>query len=269
MNQTFDIHRFTLMLKLDLAEKGRNMLLLATMLIVAILLMLLPITMSKEWSGFREALHIIALFCVLLFGSTFYTSYAFTQYSSPSTGIAALLVPASKLEKFLSSLLINLVFIIPFLLFFIKLHHVTIDIANAKLPVGGMKYNFLPAEVFTYFNYCYFILHSVVFLGSIYFTKASYIKTAVFAFVTVLVVVFSNLGIANLFVGTTGKLVTFPMSGWKIWDSSNMYMIRDGHAKFFHIVHPANAMYAFQAFAALVTLCFWYISYLRLKEKEI
>ena len=269
MNQTFNIHRFALILRLDATEKGKNLLLIVALLVSSLLIMLLPITMSKEPSGFREALHYMALFGVMLFGGTFYSSYAFTQYSSPSTGIAALMLPASKTEKFLSSLLVNLVFIIPFLFFFIKLHHVTIDIANAKLRDGGYKYSYIPDEVFTYFNYCYFILHSVVFLGSIYFTKASYIKTAAFALITVLVLVFVNLTIANLFVGNPEKLVTFPMSSWKIWDSSNMYMIRDGHAKFFHIVHPAKVMYAFQAFAALVTLSFWYITYLRLKEKEI
>jgi hypothetical protein len=269
MNQTFDIHRFALILKLDATEKGKNLLLIAALLVTALLLMLLPITMAKEPSGFREALHYIALFVVMLFGSTFYSSYAFTQYSTSSSGIASLMLPASKTEKFLSSLLTNLIFIVPFLFFFIKMHHVTIDIGNTKLPAGDFKYRYIPDEVFTYFIYCYFILQSVVFLGSIYFIKASYIKTAAFALITVIVLVFANLAFANVLAGNPERLVTFPMSGWKIWDTSNMYMIRDGHTKFYHVIHPENALHAFKAFAVLVTLSFWYITFLRLKEKEI
>lgn len=269
MNQTFDIHRFALTLKMDVAEKGKNLLLLATLLVVALLLMLLPITMSKEPSGFREALHYMALFAVMLFGSTFYSSYALTQYSAPSSCIAALMVPASRPEKFLSSLLLNLIFIIPFLFFFIKLHHVTIDIGNSKMPAGGYKYSYIADEVLVYFIYGYFILHAIVFLGSIYFTKASYMRTAAFAMAIVLIVVFGNLAIANFLVGYPEKIVAFPMTGWKIWDNSDMFMIRDGHAKFYQILHPENAVYAFRAFAAMLAVSFWYISYLRLKEKEI
>ncbi|WP_138477927.1 hypothetical protein [Dyadobacter bucti] len=269
MNQTFDIHRFALILKLDVAEKGRNLLLLAALLITSLLLMLLPITMSKEPSGLREALHYMALFMVMIFGTTFYSSYALTQYSAPSSCIAALMVPASKVEKFLSAMFLNFVFIIPFLFFFIKLHHVTIDIGNSMIPAGGYKYSYISDDVFAYFLYCYFILHAVVFLGSIFFTKASYIKTAVFVLIITLIAVFGNLAIANLITGYPEKIVAFPMTGWKIWDNSDMFMIRDGHTKFYQILHPDNAVFAFRVFAALLALSFWYIAYVRLREKEI
>jgi hypothetical protein len=269
MNQTFDIHRFTLMLKLDLAEKGKNMLLLATLLVVSTLLMLLPITMSREPSGLREAMHYMALFMVLLFGGSFYSSNALTQYASPQTAVAALMIPASKIEKFLSSFLLNIIFIVPFLIFFVKLHHYTIDIGNSKIPAGGYKYSYIQAEPLQYFYFCYFILHAVIFLGSVYFPKASYIKTAVFVLILVLAVFGFNMAIASHFTGYPQKLVAFPMMGWKIWESDNMYMIRDGHTKYYNVLFPQTAVYLLQAFAVFAALSFWFIAYVRLKEKEI
>ncbi|MCE6989907.1 hypothetical protein [Dyadobacter sp. CY323] len=269
MNQTFDIHRFALMLKLDLAEKGRNMLLLATLLVVMLLLMLLPITMSREPSGLREALHYVALFTVVLFGGSFYSSNALTQYSTPQTCIAALMVPASRVEKYLSSFILNVIFVVPFLILFVKLHHYTIDIGNSKLPAGGYKYNYIQNEPLQYFYFCYFILHSVIFLGSVYFPKASYIKTATFVLITILVVFGVNTLIASLFTGFPKKIVAFPMTGWRIWESDTMSLTKNVHEKFFHVLIPETTDNLLRVFAVLVALSFWFIAYIRLKEKEI
>jgi hypothetical protein len=269
MNQTFDIHRFALMLKLDLAEKGRNMLLLSALLVAAVVLMLLPVTMSRDPTGFREALHYLALFMVLLFGGSFYSSNALTQYSSPQTCIAALMVPASKLEKYLSSFVLNIIFIVPFLIFFVQLHYYTIDIGNSKVPEGGYRYNYIQSEPLEYFYYSYFILHSIVFLGSIYFPKTSYIKTASFVLITVIAVFAINTSIASHLTGYPQKIVAFPLTGWKIWESDNMFMIRDGHTKFYHVLFPENTVALLKAFAVVVAASFWIIAYVRLKEKEI
>ncbi len=48
MNQTFDLHRFGLMLKLDLAEKGKNNLGMAALLVVVLLFFMLPVTTSNS-----------------------------------------------------------------------------------------------------------------------------------------------------------------------------------------------------------------------------
>jgi hypothetical protein len=269
MNQTFDIHRFALILKLDLAEKGKNMLMLATLLIVAVLMMLLPITMSREPSGLREVLHYFALFMVMLLGGSFYSSNALTQYSAPQTCIAALMIPASRFEKFLSSFLLNIIFIAPFLIFFIELHHYTIDIGNQKVPASGYRYNYIHSDALQYFCYSYFLLHSIVFFGSIYFPKASYIRTAVFLLISVVLVFFANVALVSYFTGYPQKLVTFPLTGWKIWESDNLFMIRDGQTRFYNIVFPDHVNYYLRGFAVLLAVSFWFIAYLRLKEKEI
>ena len=70
MNQTFNLHRFVLMMKLELVEKGKNNLMMAALLVVLLLIMLVPIALYDEPHGFREGLHYMALFMIMLFGSS-------------------------------------------------------------------------------------------------------------------------------------------------------------------------------------------------------
>lgn len=262
MNQTFNFHRFGLMLKLDLAEKGRNYLFLAALLIVLLLLLMVPVAMSTQFSGIRESLHFIALFMVVLLGSSFFTSSIFTQYASPSTGMATLMVPASKLEKFLSAWVINLLFIIPFIEIFWQLHYRTMDIANARIPLGNYKYHYIPEQMREYFTYCYFLMHGCVFLGSIYFTKASYIKTAAITLAIFLAAGLLQIALGYQFTSYPGHLSTFPLTGWRVWYADSGYNA-------FEVSYPDSFMYAIYGFPVFILVSIWYITFLRLKEKEI
>jgi hypothetical protein len=270
MNQTFDIHRFTLMLRLDLAEKGKNYLFTAALLIGLLLLLMLPVGFSKEFSAIKEMLQYMALFMIVLFGSSLYTSSVFNPYSSPSTGIAALMVPASAFEKFLTSLLTNLVFIVPFIFMYWQLHYSTIEAANAKIPIAGNKYNHLPDFVMKYACYYYFIIQAFIFLGSIYFTKASYIKTA-----SLFIGIFLTMGILQLtlayyFTSFPSKVVTFPITGWQIWHYGGEGTLRNlNDTRYYNVVFPEIIAVMIQCFPVFIVLTLWFVTYLRLREKEI
>lgn len=262
MNQTFNFNRFGLLLKLDLAEKGRNYLFMAALLIILLLLLMVPVTMSDQFSGIREALHIIALFMVMLLGSSFFTSSVFTQYASSSTGVAALMIPASKMEKFLSALVLNLLFIVPFIIFFWQLHYITIDIANAGIPLKEHKYNHFPEQMMQYFTYCYFLMHACVLLGSIYFTKASYIKSAAIIIAIFLAAGLLQIALAHQFTGNPDNISTFPLGGWRVWYADSGYNA-------FEVFYPDSYMYVLYGFPVLILLSIWSVTFLRLKEKEI
>ena len=262
MNQTFDFHRFGLMLKLDLAEKGRNYLFMAALLVVLLLLLMVPVAMSTEHSNIRESLHFIALFMIVLLGSSFFTNAVFTQYASPSTGMASLMVPASKMEKFLSAWVINLLFIIPFIIFFWQLHYITIDIANAKIPLKEHKYGHIPDQMMQYFTYCYFLMHGCLFLGSLFFTKASYIKTAAITIAIFLIAGLLQIVLANEFTAHPDHLTTFPLAGWRVWYADSGYNA-------FEIFYPDSYKIVLYGCPMLILVSIWYITFLRLKEKEI
>lgn len=261
MNQTFSLSRFQLLIKLDLAEKGKNYLLMALLLVGLMVLLMFPVTWTKEYTPILSLFHPLALFMVVIFGGSLYTSQIFNHYASADTGIAAIMLPASRLEKYLSALLLNLLFTVPFLLLFLKLHFWTTDLANSKLNDGSYHYNYIPADLLEYFVSLHIIIQGSIFLGSVYFTKLSYIKTAAVLFITIIFAACLNLALAYYLTGFPSKVVTFPFSLWKIW----FYESNTNYA----VTFPEQIQFLVYAFPALFLLCFWYIAYIRLKEKEI
>lgn len=109
---------------------------------------------------------------VVMFGGSLFTSTVFGHYGRSDTGIAAIMVPASRLEKFLNAILIVLLFIIPLTVFFVKFHYWSVEYANSRLPAGGRRYYPLPADVLRYFIYMHVMIQGAVLLGSIQGFKA-------------------------------------------------------------------------------------------------
>lgn len=261
MNQTFNLHRFRLLLRLDLAEKGKNYLLMGGMLVALLLAMLLPIILYDGYSELLLILHALALFMVVMFGGSLYTSYAYSQYGPADTGIAAIMIPASQFEKFLISLLINLLFIIPVTIFFVKFHYWSVEFANSKLPVNAHNYAPLPIGIMRYFIYLHVIIQGATILGSIYFKKLAYVKTAGIVFVLIVSFALVNLMLIYQYTSDPSRVVAFPFGSWQIYYYKlNQYYNLD------YTESVKSLVYLFPPFFLLST---WYISYVRLKEKEI
>ncbi|WP_342087153.1 hypothetical protein [Dyadobacter sp. OTU695] len=270
MNQTFNIHRFTLMLRIDWADKGKNYLLMAGVLISCLLILMVPVALSDEYGNFREVLHYFALIMVLLLGGSLYTSNAFSQYSASDTGIAATMLPASGVEKFLSSLLINLLFVISFLVFFWQFHYWIIDIANKNLPASSDKYRYIPEDFMLYSTYSYFGIQSAVFLGSVYFRKSAYIKTAAVFIGFACILTLINLMFATRLASNPSKIVAFPLTGWKLWYYSKDGMSQPEYvAGFYHLTFPPEMFTALQIFSVFIALMLWTCAYFQMKEREI
>ncbi|SKB52546.1 hypothetical protein [Dyadobacter psychrophilus] len=267
MNQTFNIHRFALVIKLDFSERAKNYLMIAAILLVLLLSMMLPITTSNKPVGFYEALHYMALFVVMIFATSLYTGSAMTHYTAFPTSISSLMLPASNLEKFLSALFFNLVFIVPFLILFFQLHYRTIDVANAQFPANSYKYPYIKPDLAVYFCFTYFMLHSIVFLGSIYFSKRSYVKTAAFIIIAVTVVFTIHIVLAGYLAHYPSHINTLPLAGWEIWYFEGQNIASGVNE--LHVIHSLTNYRVIQGFTALFILSFWYMAYLRLKEKEV
>lgn len=270
MNQIFDIHRFVLTLRLEIAEKGRNYLLMTTLMGFAILVMLTPVTFSREFSGFREVLHYFALFLIVLFGGSLFTSGALAQFSAPATGISALMVPASTTEKFLSSLLFNLLFLVPLLCFYWWLHYYTLDIANEMIINQNSRYHPMPTDIVIYTSFGYFGIQACVFLGSIFFRKSAYIRTAVIAVGLAFVVSVANTMIVSNFTGSPTKVTAMPLTGWKLW-----YYNEDGGTKwkyasiYYYLPLTDNLLLMAQLVTGAFIILLWMCTFYQLKEREI
>ncbi|MES2731308.1 MAG: hypothetical protein V4714_06155 [Bacteroidota bacterium] len=259
MNQIFSFRRFWLLLKLDFAENGKSYLLSSGIIIGLMLLLMAPIMFKKDHQELLSSLlHPMAFFICVIFGGSLFTSTAFVQYNTPTRGISALMVPASQSEKFLATLLINMAFMVLFIVLFWQLHHRLIDIANSRLPANSWKYHPIPPDITTYFTFSYFLIQGAMFLGSIYFSRNTYIKALATCVVIVLVVSVFNYILAYQFTSHPSHLATFPFTSWNGFQD-----------KHFIVAYPEPVWKWIWAFVMLIIVGLWSASYLRLKEKEI
>ena len=211
MNHTFKIHRFTLLLKRQWLEFGKIFLvtlLVAVGVIIAFYgLTLLPIKGIVEIPyllRFREPLFLIFGF---LFISVISSAY-FAHLGQKSKAIIDLLIPASTFEKFLTGVFYtSILSVLSFILVFVLTDFIFIsyiksyfqsqanltDIENIKSFFAKVEFDDLIP-----FYTIPFLVTSIFMLGSIYFNRFHYIKTAIS------VMIFS--GIWSYIIFKTGEL---------------------------------------------------------------
>lgn len=258
MNQLLSVRRFGLLLKLYIAHNGKSLLLSTGLIIGLMLVMMAPIVATTRFSQIAEQFHVLAFFLCVLLGGNLFASTAFSEYSNSGSGISAIMIPASRLEKFLVILLVSLSLVTLFIVLFWQFHHWFIELANQNLTGDGRKYFTIPSDPMVYLAYCYFLLFGVVFLGSVYFPKNSFIKSAAVFGVMAIITFLLHYGLANHFTSYPSFLFTVPFSAWKI-SGNQEYTI--GYSD------PVGNLVWF--FLVALVIGFLSIAYVRLKEKEL
>lgn len=256
MDNTFNFKRFGLLLKRQWLEFGRIYLislLVALGVIVTFYSFSLwsDLILEKQYSrrdlNFREPLFLIFGF---LFITVIASSY-FNNMGQKPKAIIELMIPASTFEKFLAGvfftgLLNTLSFLLIFhlvdLAFVMKLEAIT-GIKSQEELMYLYKYIWhIPGFVFL----IPFFVTSIFLLGSIYFNKFHYIKTAIS------VMIFSGIW-TYIVMNTTEYLMKGRVPvGQRNWN--------DGRQ---------DVQIWITVVLAVLTLIFWAITYVRLKEKEV
>lgn len=201
----------------------------------------------------------IGLIFIAVVSSTY-----FANLGDKSKAIFELLIPASSLEKFMVSVFYT--FIMPvlsyFLLFFVidfifvsYERHVFADFIQNELKQSSeynqrnfLKYFFtleFPIQLYL-LTFIPVLLSSIFLLGSIYFTKFHFIKTAISLIIYVFVFVFLMVKIMSYM--TDGTILIKSDSG--MHDEMNVLRI-------------------ICVVGIILSIVFWVIGYLRLKEKEV
>lgn len=263
MNNTFNINRFGLLLRRQWLDFGRIYLIFLAVLTGAIaLIFFMNVPIGTEGGDkyinmyFRNPLFGIGGFFFISIAASGY----FAVLGQKSRAILELMTPASTFEKFLAGVVYSaLLSIISFLLIFFLvdltftayLNSTFGDVqqtGSSETPVNGTKTLFeecwsaLPFLKFTFA--IPFLVTSVFLLGSVYFNRFHYIKTGV------TLMLFS--AIAGYIIARTGS---YMMDG----------MIRIGGPRFSDL----DGMHYMFLTTLLLTLIFWFITYIRLKEKEV
>jgi hypothetical protein len=214
--------------------------------------------------------------CLFVFGG-FYASQFFSDLGSQPKGINFLLTPASTLEKLACSLFYAvLLFFVFFTLAFYVVDALMVTLANAlersrtNSNVGepseiinlffAKKQNAASVNINLYLMLTFFAVQSFFLLGSVYFSKYSFIKTAIALFLVFLALLFTEEYVMDSFLPNgyhAGRLTTF-LTVKADGTGDKMAALPEWIGKVLNVV----LSYAFPPL-------FWLATYYRLKEKEV
>jgi hypothetical protein len=214
--------------------------------------------------------------CLFVFGG-FYASQFFSDLGSQSKGINFLLTPASTLEKLACSLFYAvLMFFVFFTLVFYVVDALMVTLANAleRSRTNGSigkpseiinlffakKQNAGAVNISFYLLLVFFAVQSFFLLGSVYFSKYSFIKTAIALFVLFLTLLFTEEYVMDSFLPDgyhAGRLTTF-LTVKADRTGDKMAALPEWIGRVLNVV----LSYVFPPL-------FWLATYYRLKEKEV
>ncbi|MCX2582281.1 hypothetical protein [Pedobacter sp. MR22-3] len=269
MNNTFNFNRFGLLVKRQWMDFGK--IYLGTLIVLAGIIFafysyFIPSTGDHnilDHDGNLDMRFRYGLFLMLgfLFISITSSTY-FNNFGQKSRAIHELMIPASTFEKFMVGIFYTVVVtLFGYLLVFYLIDLGFVKYLNANLSAFKSAADIKTPLKMTdglfdqvmsdqkYLKYCSaffafpFLVISLFLLGSIYFNRFHYIKTAVS------VVVFTYAG--GYLIYKTGDLLT-----------RNMTRIN------LHIKEIDVLTWIFLV-SAIITLILWFITYIRLKEKEV
>lgn len=274
MNNTFSIQRFGLLLKRQWLEFGK-IYLISLAIVLGIFLTFYSFYYQSitnfQYSGgsYERGLFFrIPLFIVMgILFTTIIASTYFAHLGQKSKAIIDLMTPASTFEKFISAIFFTtvlgimgflLLFYLTDLAFMTKLRS-WYESSGNNMYLDGKKVEL--AQLFPYFfdrdtknelDFLYvfpFLLTSIFLLGSIYFEKFHYIKT------TICLMIFCGVWTAIIY-----KSGRFLFEG--------RIPIHMENAK--HVFNQRSIMELLTTLLfVILTLIFWAITYVRLKEKEV
>jgi len=199
-----------------------------------------------------------ALFGAIFFlAGTMFTSTIFADYGDNKKAAALLTLPATTFEKFLVGWLFSyLIFAIVFTATFYailaillsvqhipNMHHEVINVFDGQLVV-----------VFVLFTF----LHSIAILGSIFFKKLHFIKTAFCFFISVSVATLANTAFLEMLFGRRLR-ASVPFANVDFRDDTG----------FNRVTGTYTTELLVTALLLLVAIIFWVTTYYKLKEKQV
>lgn len=269
-NNILSAGRFSAYLKKHLVDNYRFYG-MAVVVITGLALLLLTFVGIIE-ANFSRYSDLLPFYLIGLYVTGFiFTSMSFNELGNKPRGIDYLLLPASHLEKFLTTLLITTVG-------FLLVYHVAFFLAAKVLDtiISIRTGRHIKNDLFEFrhsmwlLNYYFWVIgQSVFFLGAVYFHKYSFIKTT---FWVILFCVFLYL-LNGLFVQIFfhGKMadwrahVPFVGIGLSVQPEGDPIMYRQEF-----ITLPKEMIDVFIFIGKyLIAPMLWTVAYFRLKDKEI
>lgn len=251
-NKHFNISRFSNMLKRELYSNLKHYLLIIGAMYSIFTIIVFLIFQFGEKPTSQEILNEFHLwtFGVMLFiGGVFITSLSFIDLRSKMKAHFYLLTPSSTFEKFLINLVITLIGYMTFMIVsYFVYSHLFNWIVDTAYSIPFKAIDFSNKELLIAFKVFVFV-HSLFYLGSVYFKKFPLILTPIATFIIVsLLMIFSQILKKIIFQCVD---IESQVDAANMEDFLNLY--KDiGKIILFYVLPPI----------------FWYITYLKLNEKE-
>jgi hypothetical protein len=265
MNQFFDMQRWLLLLRKHWGENRKTMLLAVIAIAGLQLVWYFLYLLMNRGRPLDEFMQLLTFFFGLYLAGCLYASMLFSDLATKPKGINFMMIPASRFEKLLCTLVFGVVlFFIVYTLVFYIVDIPVVKLANSvpqkviNIFAGPSDKPFADRNQSFYFLLIFFALQSAFALGSVYAPKFSFIKTSL---VILIICVFTALLI--------GKVLDPLMPEGYFYDSITTYKLigvpGEIAVRLPQWVHD-TVIYLFQySFVPI----FWVTAYLRLKEKQI
>ena len=275
MNAVFDLNRWLLYVGKHWNENRKKYLLSLGAIVGLLVLWFSFLILTSGERPIEVNLQAVTYYVGLFLCGSLLASLMFADLSDGPKAIHFLLVPASALEKLLSALLYGVVlFFISYTLVYYLVDFIMVKVAyNAAVtahhtefltPAAAQVVNVFvtPHEqgdnFYIYFLLAYIGIQSAFFLGSVYFVKFSYIKTAVSVLVAFVSLAFFIHKVMGSFV-PDGNFYE-PFSTYRIYKPSGDVAVQ--------LPDWLSNILLF-LFKYIMAPVFYVATYFRLKEKEV
>jgi len=256
MNNIFNLTRFCRLFVKHTVEHYKSYLMSLAVLIGVMILggsFLVYMIEAPIDRGFQTAIFSMILFLA----GTIFTSTVFAGYGDKKKAISLLTLPASHFEKYLVAWLYS--FLIFSIVYSVCFYLVVLLAINVKHFPGH------PSEIINILRWpvcgmfvLYAFLHSVAFLGAIFFEKLHFIKTAFLFFISLMLLIIAN----KILLGTLiGEKMDTPVPFGYVRLRLNGQAAEIGLTSF-----QDNWLILIISVLALI---FWVAAYYRLKEKQV
>jgi hypothetical protein len=267
MTTTFSFPRLLQLIRKQWIENAR-LYLFSVLALVGLLGLIMIFWVLADGQHYSEdSLYIIFLLGLFISGAVF-ASMAFAPLGNKEKGTYWLSFPASHLEKLLTMIFYNVIlFTIVYCLCFFLVKSLAVAYVNGLVAEYPSKYTFRRSawgsdrsflDILPYFLYGFIAVQSFYLLGSVYFSRYSFVVTTIVG--SVLIFLFSYY---------TVELIQSSLHGYS-FNGDNVRKYTDDYNAYHEYKLSPVITNSLEIFAKFIWApVFWVVAWYRLKEKEI
>ncbi len=260
MNNTFNLQRFGYLLTKHTKENARTYLLSLAVLAAILFSFMSFITYTNErYLGPHLQATFYLVFKVL--SGAMFTSIIFSDYGSKRKSIPLLTLPVSNLERYLVSWIYSyVVFQIIYTICFYLVDFSVLSIANLSSVQKNEVVNIVTVEDSKFYPglVIFTFIHSVFFVGAIFFQNLHFIKTGFVFFGSILGIILLNAPLLKLTFGSSAQFSP-PFNEVGVLEGTHTTWLQPA---------PSTELIPWVLIIVMAVIL-WTAAYFKLKEKEV